>query len=50
MDLSRSKKSNPTYLAPISIGIPILTLLVTVTQLVLVMPRWFEPNLVIPIT
>jgi putative ABC transport system permease protein len=33
----------------ISIGGPGLVLLAVVTQLVMEMPRWFEPNLVIPI-
>ena len=33
----------------ISIGVPGLIILAVVTQLVLEMPRWFEPSLVIPI-
>ena len=33
----------------ISIGVPGLIMLAVVTQLVLEMPRWFEPNLVVPI-
>jgi putative ABC transport system permease protein len=33
----------------ISIGVPGLIMLAVVTQLVLEMPRWFEPSLVIPI-
>ena len=39
-----------TYLILLtSIGIPGLIILMIVTQLVLEMPRWFEPNLVVPI-
>ena len=39
----------PYWIVLISIGGPGLILLFIVTQLVLVMPRWFEPNIVIPI-
>ena len=39
----------PYWMVLISIGGPGLILLFIVTQLVLVMPRWFEPNIVIPI-
>ena len=39
----------PYWIVLISIGGPGLILLLIVTQLVLVMPRWFEPNIVIPI-
>jgi putative ABC transport system permease protein len=38
------------FIALILIGLPDLTLLFIVTQLVLEMPRWFEPNIVLPIT
>ncbi len=39
-----------TYLIVLtSIGVPGLILLTAVTQIVLDMPRWFEPNLLIPI-
>ena len=42
-------EAKPYFIVLISIGVPGLTLLFIVTQLVLEMPRWFEPNLVIPI-
>jgi putative ABC transport system permease protein len=42
-------KTKPYLIVLISIGGPGLILLLVVTQLVLKMPRWFEPNLVIPI-
>ena len=48
-DHSRSSKLNPILIVLISIGAPGLILLLVVTQIVLKMPRWFEPNLVIPI-
>ena len=41
--------TNPYLIVLVSIGGPGLVLLLVVTQLVLKMPRWFEPNLVIPI-
>ena len=43
------QKEKPYLIVLISIGLPGLTLLVIVTQFVLEMSRWFEPNLVIPI-
>jgi putative ABC transport system permease protein len=43
------QKTKPYFTVLISIGTPGLILLVVVTQLVLEMPRWFEPSLVIPI-
>ena len=42
-------KAKPYLIVLTSIGVPGLILLVIVTQFVLEMPRWFEPNLVIPI-
>ena len=42
-------EAKPYLIVLISIGGPGLILLFIVTQLVLEMPRWFEPNLVIPI-
>jgi len=42
-------EAKPYLIVLISIGGPGLMLLFIVTQLVLEMPRWFEPNLVIPI-
>jgi putative ABC transport system permease protein len=42
-------ETKPYLIVLISIGGPGLTLLLIVTQLVLEIPRWFEPNLVIPI-
>ena len=42
-------EAKPYLIVLISIGGPGLILLLIVTQLVLEMPRWFEPNLVIPI-
>ena len=39
----------PYLIVLASIGVPGLVLLVLVTQLVLEMPRWFEPRLVVPI-
>ena len=45
----KGKEAKPYLIVLISIGLPGLILLVVVTQLVLEMPRWFEPNLVIPI-
>ena len=42
-------ETKPYFIVLISIGGPGLILLFIVTQLVLNMPRWFEPNLVIPI-
>ena len=42
-------ETKPYFIVLISIGGPGLILLFIVTQLVLEMPRWFEPNLVIPI-
>lgn len=39
----------PYIIVLTSIGIPGLVLLALVTQLVLEMPRWFEPRLVVPI-
>ena len=44
-----NQKTKPYLIVLISIGLPGLTLLVIVTQLVMEMSRWFEPNLVIPI-
>jgi|TARA_B100000929_G_scaffold224575_1_gene180902 putative ABC transport system permease protein len=41
--------TKPYLIVLVSIGGPGLILLLVVTQLVLEMPRWFEPNLVIPI-
>ncbi len=41
--------TKPYLIVLVSIGGPGLVLLLVVTQLVLKMPRWFEPNLVIPI-
>ena len=43
------KTTKPYLIVLISIGVPGLTLLVIVTQFVMEMSRWFEPNLVIPI-
>ena len=45
----KDKKTKPYFIVLISIGLPGLALLVIVTQLVMEMSRWFEPNLVIPI-
>ena len=45
----KEKEAKPYLIVLISIGLPGLILLVVVTQLVLEMPRWFEPNLVVPI-
>ena len=42
-------EAKPYLIVLISIGGPGLILLFIVTQIVLEMPRWFEPNLVIPI-
>ena len=42
-------EAKPYFIVLTSIGIPGLILLVIVTQFVLEMPRWFEPNLVVPI-
>ena len=42
-------EAKPYWIVLISIGGPRLILLLIVTQLVLDMPKWFEPNLVIPI-
>ena len=44
-----NQKTKPYLIVLISIGLPGLTLLVIVTQFVMEMSRWFEPNLVIPI-
>lgn len=44
-----NEKTKPYLIVLISIGLPGLTLLVIVTQFVMEMSRWFEPNLVIPI-
>jgi len=43
------KAKKPYLIVLTSIGIPGVIQLVIVTQLVLEMPRWFEPNLVVPI-
>ena len=45
----KENETKPYLIVLISIGLPGLILLVVVTQLVLEMPRWFEPNLVTPI-
>jgi len=42
-------EKKPYLIVLASIGIPGIIMLVVVTQLVLKMPRWFEPSLVIPI-
>ena len=42
-------EAKPYLIVLISIGVPGLILLVIVTHFVLEMPRWFEPNLVVPI-
>ena len=42
-------ETKPYLIVLTSIGVPGLILLVVVTQLVLEMPRWFEPSLVVPI-
>lgn len=43
------QEKKPYLIVLASIGIPGIIMLVVVTQLVLKMPRWFEPSLVIPI-
>ena len=43
------EETRPYIIVLISIGGPGLILLLVVTQLVLKMPRWFEPSLVVPI-
>jgi putative ABC transport system permease protein len=45
----KDQTRKPYLIVLISIGVPGLTLLVTVTQFVMELSRWFEPNLVIPI-
>ena len=45
----KNQKTKPYLTVLLSIGVPGLTLLIIVTQFVMEMSRWFEPNLVIPI-
>ena len=45
----KNQKTKPYLTVLLSIGVPGLTLLIIVTQFVIEMSRWFEPNLVIPI-
>ena len=45
----KDQTTKPYLIVLISIGVPGLTLLIIVTQFVMEMSRWFEPNLVIPI-